>query len=135
MPQLNQLHSTHGGAGLRVIALNFANTDPEIDNFVLTYGATYGLARVADSSGYNVPQFSWAHAIDAQGTILWQGSTSSVTDAMINDWLNPGNGTGDKGSDEDDDGCTITTGGVPGVLSVMLALLWLRRRRLISFAR
>jgi uncharacterized membrane protein len=126
--RFNELQAKFGGRGLRVIGANSTDTDQDIADFVTTFGVTYAVARVADTTGYTVPSFSTVYAINRDGTILFTGPSSQVTDAMVEQWL----GKPDDSDDEDEScstGHTRGTGGAAVVLAALLALGWRATRR------
>ena len=128
MARFNELQSKFGGRGLRVIGANTTDTDMDIGAFMGTYGASYAVVRVADTSGYTVPIFSTVYAIDRDGTILFTGPSSSVTDAMVEQWV------GSPKDDEDEDETCSTApaqgpGGVVALLAAILMLGWRATRK------
>lgn len=129
MPRFNELKTLYGAQGLEVVAANYAQNDTEIQDFITNYGATYGVARVADDSGYTVPIYSTVFAIDRQGRLLWSGSSSLVTNAMVEDWITPPSG---KDGDKKEESCSTSpaTGGISAAaLLAALAVLGLRSLR------
>jgi MYXO-CTERM domain-containing protein len=130
VPRFNDLHSRYNSHGLEIVGANFADTTVDVQNFITTYGANYGIAQVADSTGYTVPMYSWVFAIDTDGTLLWSGSSSDVTDEMVEGWLGIDGGSG--GGGDDDEECSTAPGNGHAWLLVLGALgaAALRRRKL-----
>lgn len=131
MPRLNELQTLYGAQGLAVVGANHVHTDTEIDNFITTYGVTYGIAMVADNTGYAYPMYSTIYAIDRDGKIVWIGPSNSITNEMVEDWLNPDSGGGGGDGDEEE-ACSATQGkgGWPA-LTVLgaLACMTFRQRK------
>lgn len=105
MARFNQLQANYGAHGLEVLGANYVDNDTDIQNFMTTYGVQYGIASVADSSGYTVPMFSTVFAIDADGLILWSGSSDLISDNMVESWL----GISGGGGGGDDESCSSGT--------------------------
>ncbi|MCC7509141.1 MAG: hypothetical protein IT464_07175 [Planctomycetes bacterium] len=130
MPRFNELKTLYETQGLEIVAANYAQNDTEIQDFITTYGATYGMARVADDSGYTVPSYSTVFAIDRQGRLLWSGSSSLVTNAMVEDWLSPPAG---KDGGKKEEGCSTSPapgGSAAAAVLAALAVLGLRSKRI-----
>lgn len=111
-----------------MVSANYLNTDSEIDAFDSTYGVRYGLARVADASGFTVPSFGTVFAVGRDGKLLWTGNVDDVTDSMVEQWLAKPWGPPEK----DDESCSSTPRqGLPMLLGVLAALACaVRLRRL-----
>jgi len=132
---LNQLHATFQAGGLEIVAANHAQDDAAIANFIATYSVTYPVARVADSSGYTVPIYETGFAIGRDGRLLWTGPMSSVTDTMVQDWLNAVPAGNSAPADEDDDEGCSTSSGSRGGLFWLLAAIPVALCRSITFGR
>lgn len=120
MPRLNELQTLYGGQGLAVVGANHVHTDVEIQDFITTYGVSYGIAMVADNSGYAYPMYSTVYAIDRDGKIVWIGPSNAITNEMVEGWLNPDSGGGGGGGD--DEACSTNGGTGWPALAVIGAL-------------
>ncbi|MBX3459858.1 MAG: hypothetical protein KF696_07820 [Planctomycetes bacterium] len=100
MPRLNELQTLYGAQGLAVVGANFADTDVEIADFVTNFGVAYGVAMVADNNDYPIPTYSTVYVIGRDGKILWIGPSTSVTNEMVEGWLNPAPGKGNSSKEE-----------------------------------
>ncbi len=132
MPRFNELKTLYEAQGLEIVSANHAQNDTEIQDFITNFGATYGIARVADDSGYTVPAYSTVFAIDRQGRLLWSGPSSAVTNAMVEDWLSP---PSDKGGCEKKESCSTSpaTGSISAAaLLAALVVLGLRSMRITA---
>jgi hypothetical protein len=124
--RFNDLQFRYGGYGLQVVSANYVNSDSEIDAFDSAYGVRYGLARVADASGFNVPSFGTVFAIGRNAKLLWTGSIDDVTDSMVEQWLARPWGP----PETDEESCsTSPRHGLPLLLGLLAALTSATRLR------
>jgi hypothetical protein len=118
----NAFHGQYHADGLEILYTNYANTDSDIQAFITTFGANYSFARVADDSGYTVPQFGTCFVVGQGGNLVWSGYSDTITNQMIEGWLDADQSCGCSGPEDDEDESEGCVARGPGSVSFLPAL-------------
>ena len=127
----NAFHAQYQADGLEILYTNYANTDPDIQSFITTNGANFSFARVADDSGYTVPQFGTCFVVGRGGNLVWSGYSDTITNQMIEGWLDQSCGcSGPDDDDEEENGCAGRGNSGAGYVALVGVLAVCAARRL-----
>jgi hypothetical protein len=104
---LNSLHNNNAGSDFQIIAVSKVGwsgctNGSQIWSTAQSWGSQYGIAEASSVPAYYFPggslSFGTCWAFDKTGKLLWTGSSSQVTDTMIQNWISQsGSGGGGGG--------------------------------------